>query len=131
MFTEVVSSIEGSVVLRDLQLKTSYDNRPQPLLGPFSPGVHVQATWGRHSGPAEWPIILAYVDCGLMQVHCGQEHVLCLELVSQHVGQFLKVYNVKCFRFSCEGVEKTSKVQVHRRVTTKTFNSSYLCCVHL
>ena len=69
---------------------TSYDSRNHALIGPLTSQITVSLQWLPHSGPANTPQTLVFVECGTVLINLGQEHVLCLEALA-NVLQIIKV----------------------------------------
>ena len=87
----ILSEMTTSIALHNLLMKTSMFGKSRPLIGPLSCDVTCDATWLRHSGPPTLPQIMFSLDSGVVPINFGQAHVKCLQLLAQHVQEFLKV----------------------------------------
>ncbi|XP_017585844.1 PREDICTED: vacuolar protein sorting-associated protein 13B isoform X4 [Corvus brachyrhynchos] len=90
------AGIHGSSLVLDIKdflLKTSLKERAKSLISPFCCSVNVEAKWCKHSGDPgpEQSIPKIYIDLrgGLLQVFWGQEHLNCLVLLQELLGQYL------------------------------------------
>nr|XP_030122339.3 vacuolar protein sorting-associated protein 13B isoform X1 [Taeniopygia guttata]XP_030122340.3 vacuolar protein sorting-associated protein 13B isoform X1 [Taeniopygia guttata] len=90
------TGIHGSSLVLDIKdflLKTSLKERAKSLIGPFCCCVNVEAKWCKHSGDPgpEQSVPKIYIDLrgGLLQVFWGQEHLNCLVLLQELLGQYL------------------------------------------
>ena len=78
--------------MQDLLLKTSFNGQQLMLLGPFSlkaDGTYSLVTFDTHCFLSQTVVTLA---TGLVTLHIGQEHVLCLMMIAEHVTELLKVW---------------------------------------
>jgi len=91
LFSEQVTDIVMSSYLRDVLIKTSYQGSQLFLLRPCSVKADVTYSLVSRDNQHFLSQCLATVATGMVSLDLGQEHVLCLQLISQHVSQFLKV----------------------------------------
>ncbi|KAL3889914.1 hypothetical protein ACJMK2_002232 [Sinanodonta woodiana] len=88
METENEKRIICNAEIRDFYIKTSYDKRIMALIGPST--IKIDASLlGFHSNTSP-PQCLVNVNTSFVTVNIGQEHVLCLNLLSEHVQEFLQ-----------------------------------------
>ncbi|KAJ8013405.1 hypothetical protein DPEC_G00052920 [Dallia pectoralis] len=91
-----VQSASLLLELQDVLVRTGLNDRSRLLLGPFSCSAALEARWCRHSGSpgpeAGAPKLLLDLKGGLLQMFWGQEHVYCLNLVYQHLQQYLQYH---------------------------------------
>ncbi|KAK3589215.1 hypothetical protein CHS0354_020076 [Potamilus streckersoni] len=88
METENENRIICGAEIRDFYLKTCYYKRSLVLIGPST--ITIDASFlGFHSNTSP-PQCLVNVSTALMTVNIGQDHVLCLSLLSEHVQEFLQ-----------------------------------------
>ena len=86
-----MSVIDGDLQLHSVLLKTSYNGKSRPLIGPFKCDVTCLASWLRHSGSPLWPQIVLTSRVGALPVYVGQGHVKCLQLMTTQMQQFIEV----------------------------------------
>lgn len=83
-----LSEIVSSLSLKDLQLKTCYlKQTPLSFIGPSTLNLTMASQWCTHSGPEYLPKSVLTLETGLLLVHFGQEHLLCLNHFTE---QFFK-----------------------------------------
>lgn len=75
-------------------MKTGFENKARPLIGPFTVNSDCVVQWGDHSGPDWQPKVTMVTDVGLVTIEIGQEHILCMEMLQEHVTEFLQVKDV-------------------------------------
>ena len=69
---------QGSMCWKDVVVKTVYNKMQRPLAGPVTLETNVLLRWpGR--GQTTPPQVVMGVQAGLLLVHVGQEHFLCLQ----------------------------------------------------
>ncbi|XP_014791410.2 intermembrane lipid transfer protein VPS13B [Octopus bimaculoides] len=87
----VVNEILSNLCLKDVQLKTCYSKQPPlPFLGPTSLNFSTASQQCVHSGPDYLPKTVLTLEMGLLLVHFGQEHVLCLRNFTEQFSQECK-----------------------------------------
>lgn len=77
--------------LQDLLLKTSYNGQQLTLLGPFSlktDGTYSLVTFDNAYFLSNTVVTIA---TGLVTLNIGQEHVLCLLMMTKHVSELMNV----------------------------------------
>ena len=96
LYTGLVNEIVSSLSLKDLQLKTCYlKQTPLAFIGPSTLNFTMASQWCTHSGPDYLPKSVLTLETGLLLVHFGQEHLLCLNHFTE---QFFKECEV-CVEF--------------------------------
>jgi vacuolar protein sorting-associated protein 13B len=89
--TALTSEINGDLSLKDIYITTSHRGKSRPLIGPFNGHVTVNASWCRHSGSKYLPKLLVAMKTGVVEVHIGPGHVMCLTELIQNFNEFLLV----------------------------------------
>uniref|UniRef100_A0A2C9K5E4 Chorein N-terminal domain-containing protein n=1 Tax=Biomphalaria glabrata TaxID=6526 RepID=A0A2C9K5E4_BIOGL len=76
--------VSGHLQLKDLVLKTAYQKKCRPLLGPLTVSVDAGLSWIPSPGDLYLPQIFLGIETGVILVSFGQEHLFSLtELVKQ------------------------------------------------
>ena len=90
-FVGDVTAINCNSYIRDIFLKVSFNNRQLPLIGPFSVKTEgsLASFFLKESFQMSQSIVT--IATGLVPMHVGQEHVLCLKLFSEHLMELLNV----------------------------------------
>ncbi len=86
-----VDEIVLNLTSNDLLLKTCHAGKWRPLIGPASGSLTLTNQWCEHSGPASLPRSLFFIECGVIRIVIGQEHVLCFQQIAEHLQDFIKV----------------------------------------
>ncbi|XP_070535266.1 intermembrane lipid transfer protein VPS13B-like [Ptychodera flava] len=89
----LIREVYMALTLKDAMVKTSLEHKTRPLFGPVTTVIVANADWCNHSGTGQLPDlpqISMNIECGLIQLHLGQGHLNCLELMAEHVKNHLK-----------------------------------------
>ncbi|WAR00328.1 VP13B-like protein [Mya arenaria] len=86
---EVTGMVMNSY-LRDFLVKTSYNQQQLYLLGPCSLKADGTYTLITHDNTHFLSQCMLTMATGMVTMHIGQEHVLCLMMIADHMAQFSK-----------------------------------------
>ena len=87
-----LDNISSTAYVRDLYIQTKYERRLSALLGPCSvkiDGTFSHCCYDRNQFLSQSVVTIA---TGLVLINVGQEHVLCLNLLSKHLQEMIKVH---------------------------------------
>ncbi|KAL4227239.1 Vacuolar protein sorting-associated protein 13B [Mactra antiquata] len=91
-----LDSVLMNTYMRDLLVKTGYEKRQLNMLGPCS--IKGDGTYTRiqHAGIQErWSQTVVTIATGLVTMHFGQEHALCLKVLRDHVQEFMEELSLR------------------------------------
>ena len=90
-FSGELDNISSTTFIRDLYIQTKYDRRISGLLGHCS--VKIDGTFSHCCYDSKHFLSQSMVTIatGLVVINVGQEHVLCLNLISKHLQDLKKV----------------------------------------
>ena len=75
----------------ELLMKTGYNAKWRPFIGPTTASLSVTSQWWQLNSETSLPSIICFLDCGVVRIRLGQEHVLCFQQIADHIHHFIQV----------------------------------------
>lgn len=102
LYLFVVGEIDSLIVcsyMRDFLVKTLFNSHQLNMMGPCSvkvDGTYTSITQDDIHYLSQYAVTIA---TGLVTLHFGQEHALCLKMFVDHCLQFYKVLYIYCYQY--------------------------------